>query len=53
MAELAAIMANKGKRLAKNAGLMSDLMSEDTWNKMHNFEKVARDASLPGGIFAR
>ena len=50
MAELAAIMANKGKRLASNDGSLSDLMSEDTWNKMHSSEKVAKDAAFPGGI---
>ena len=53
MAELAAIMANKGKRLAKNSDLVSDLMSEDTWNKMHSSAKVATDAGFPGGILDR
>ena len=53
MAELAAIMANKGKRLTKNADSTSDLMSEATWKKMHDSEKVAVDASFPGGITTR
>ena len=54
MAKLAAIMANKGKRLSSDDGeedinKTSSLMSEETWNKMHGGEKVAVDAFMPGG----
>ena len=53
MAELAAIMANKGQIFSNNFnddGRSSALMSEVTWNKMHAGEKVALDGSLPGGM---
>ena len=53
MAELAAIMANKGKRLTMGSGdesKESDLLSEETWNKFHDAEKVAVDALFPGGM---
>jgi len=55
MAELAAIMANKGKRLSSGDGeedsnKTSSLMSEETWNKMHGAEKVAVDAFMPGAL---
>ena len=53
MAELAAILANKGKRLpnadGEDSNKKSDLMSEDTWNKMHGAEKPAVDAFMPEG----
>ena len=54
MAELAAIMANKGQIFSNNFKIegrpRSALMSEVTWNKMHAGEKVALDGSLPGGM---
>ena len=54
MAELAAAMANKGKRISNGDGEVDDdttttLMSEDTWNKMHGAEKPAVDAFMPEG----
>ena len=53
MAELAAILANKGKRILNTDGedsnKKSDLMSEDTWHKMHGAEKPAVDAFMPEG----
>ena len=56
MAELAAAMANKGKRISNGDGEVDDdkttrLMSEDTWNKMHGADKVAVDAFMPEGMY--
>jgi len=53
MAELAAILANKGKRInndGEDSNKKSDLMSEDTWNKMHGAEKPAVDAFMPEAL---
>ena len=50
MAELASIMANKGKRVSGNAvkdGKQPNLMCEDTWRQMHDGEKLAVDAGFP------
>ena len=54
MAELASIMANKGQRYSKGAendSTHSVLMTQDTWSKMHDGEKLATDAVLPGGRY--
>ena len=50
MAELASVLANKGKRVPENAvkdGKPPDLMCEDTWQQMHDGEKLAVDAGFP------
>ena len=57
MAELAAIMANRGKRISSGEGeddsnKTTMLMSEDTWKKMHDEEKVAVDAFMPEGLLS-
>ena len=53
LAKLAAIMANKGQAIpdeSKDEAENVRLMTEETWRKMHDGEKVAVDAELPGGI---
>ena len=45
MAKLASIMANKGKRCSQDG---NDLMSENTWNEMHEGEKLSTDANMIG-----
>merc|ERR1712037_735631 len=45
MAKLASIMANKGKRDSPDG---DDLMSEHTWNEMHEGEKLSTDANMIG-----
>ena len=53
LAKLAAIMANKGQAIpdeSKDEDENVRLMTEETWRKMHDGEKVAVDAELPGGI---
>lgn len=55
MAELAAAMANKGKKISNgdievDGDKATTLMSEDTWNKMHGAAKVAVDAFMPEGM---
>ena len=54
MAELASIMANKGQSHSTGADGHSTplvLMSQVTWNKMHDGEKLAVDAVLPDGRY--
>ena len=54
MARLASMMANRGERVSdlKDTSVApGDLMSKDTWMKMHDGKKLAIDASFPGGVY--
>ena len=48
------MMANRGERVSDLKGTSvapGDLMSKDTWMKMHDGKKLAIDASFPGGVY--